>query len=262
MPSNYLALADALEAAITQETPGTRLPSEHALSSAHAVSRVTARSALQELERRHLVRRARGSGTFTALRLPYPIRGGTSPSWSQIVLDAGHVPTYDFLTIQECAADEATTRALSMRPGSPVVHIERVGLVDGQVATRQSMRFDSTVFGAAVPEQVYQLLTEQPSTTSLLADHFGVKLERWATRAELQPISIEAGADLQLTGRPMAWRTETVNRCRRTLRPVEHTTAWLRADNFHVFLHVGPADGPPPFASPVPVNPIEIEMFS
>ena len=59
----YLVLADSLAEQIADMAPGTRLPSENELITEHGVSRITARAALSELEQRHLVRRARGSGT-------------------------------------------------------------------------------------------------------------------------------------------------------------------------------------------------------
>ena len=93
----YVHLADVLGADIDRMAPGARLPSEHDLAAAYDVSRITARGALQELENRHVVRRTQGSGTFVALRLPYPIRPGELPSWSGLVAAAGHDPSYRYL---------------------------------------------------------------------------------------------------------------------------------------------------------------------
>lgn len=250
MPANYLALADSLEAEIVDLGPDVRLPSEHQLCAANQVSRVTARGALQELERRHLVRRTRGSGTFTALRIPYPIRPGTSPSWSRVILDAGHIPSYRFLSVTVAEASLATARALRLTPGDPTVRIERIGSIDGQAATHQLMHFQHECFGAEPTDAIHSLLKAHQSTTALLARRFGIDLERSATRAELEPIDAERAAAIDLIGRPMAWRTETVNRSRRDQRPIEHTQTWLRADCFRVFMELGPTDSPSPFDTP------------
>ncbi len=251
VPASYLALADSIEAEIALVRPGVRLPSEHQLCASHEVSRVTARSALQELERRHLVRRTLGSGTFTALRMPYPIRPGTSPSWSQIVRAAGHEPSYRIIDVDHVRGEPATVRALLLAPATDVVRIVRVGSIDGEPAAHQTMHFplDTITPSAAGPGAVAQLLAEHPSTTALLADHAGIQLERAVARTDLRPIDTGRAAELELTGRPMAWRTETVNRCRHSHRPVEHTEAWLRADCFEVFMEIGPSDGLPPFTS-------------
>ncbi len=247
MPANYLALADSLEAEIVDLGPDVRLPSEHQLCSTNRVSRVTARGALQELERRHLVRRTRGSGTFTALRIPYPIRPGTSPSWSRIVLDAGHTPSYRLIDTTVAEASRSTARALDLDPGDPVLRIERIGSIDGQAATHQLMHFRPDCFGSETVDAIHSLLETHPSTAALLAERFGVELERLATRAELQPIDAKRADAINLVGRPMAWHTETVNRSRRDQRPLEHTKAWLRADSFRVFMELGPTDNSSPF---------------
>ena len=250
MPSHYLALADNLEASIRDLVPGARLPSEHQLCSAHGVSRVTARSALQELERRHLVRRTRGSGTYAALRIPYPIRPGTTPSWSAIVLGAGHTPAYHAVEVSIQPATDQTARALTIRSGTPVVRLERIGTVDGQPAALHVMHFTTAAIATDL-DTTRALLEQYRSTTALLANEFGITIERAATRADLRPIGSQQAEPLDLVGRPMAWRTETVNRSTVDHRPVEHSEAWLRADSFQVYMELF-ADGPSPFASPHP----------
>jgi DNA-binding transcriptional regulator YhcF (GntR family) len=62
----YKALGSLLREQIVagRYPPDSRLPSEHQLSARFSVSRVTARQAIQLLERERLVRRIRGSGTY------------------------------------------------------------------------------------------------------------------------------------------------------------------------------------------------------
>lgn len=247
MAAHYLALADALEVEVRGLQPGARMPSEHQLCSANGVSRVTARSALQELERRHLVRRTRGSGTYAAHRIPYPIRPGTTPSWSAIVTDAGHTPGYEVLDISLQPASEPTAHALRIDPATPVMRIARIGTIDGQPAAYHLMHF-STAAITADPATVRSLLEANQSTTKLLADEFDIAIERSATRADLRPIDIDRAETLDLVGRPMAWRTETINRSSDDHRPVEHSEAWLRADSFQVYMELSSSDGASPFA--------------
>lgn len=247
--SHYIALADRLETDLDDLEPGARLPSEHQLCAANRVSRVTARSALQELERRHLVRRTRGSGTYAALRIPYPIRPGTAPSWSAIVLGAGHTPSYEITDVAAVPASDATARALTLSPGTPVLRIERVGLIDGQPAAHHVMHFVTDAFGSD-PTTARMLLDRHRSTTVLLANESGIEIERASTRCELRPVDSGCAESLDLVGRPMAWRTETVNRSADDGQRIEHTTAWLRADSFRVYMELISEDEPSPFETP------------
>ncbi len=239
----YLAMADELEGALVGLTPGTRLPSEHQLAADHGVSRITARAALQELERRHAVRRTRGSGTFVALRLPYGLRAGSLPSWSRVVRGAGHEAGYQIIEARRTRAPARVARHLLLARGQAVVRLERVGLIDGLPAAHQVMWFPSARF-----PDLADRLNHPVSTAEVLADHYGVATERWWIRADLRPVEADVADHLDLVGRPLAWRTETVNRATGEGQPTEYSNGWLRADCFAVYLEVGPSDGtaPPP----------------
>ena len=167
------------------------------------------------------------------------------------MLAAGHVPTYDIVDVSIQPATESTARALALHPGTPVMRVERIGAIDGRPATYLAMNFTTVAIGTDV-DAIRALLTQDQSTTSLLADEFGITLERAATRADLRPIDRHRAERLDLVGRPMAWRTETVNRCAADRQPVEHTEAWLRADSFQVYMELAAPDGPSPFASHPP----------
>lgn len=67
--SRYVAVATEIERRIAAGTlkTGSRLAGEHALAKTFAVSRVTIRTALRLLERKGLVERRAGAGTFVAV---------------------------------------------------------------------------------------------------------------------------------------------------------------------------------------------------
>lgn len=238
----YLQLAADLADRCEQLPGGSRLPSEHELAAEHGVSRITARAALQELEQRHVVRRRRGSGTFVASRIPYPVRAGMAPSWTAIVNASGHTACHRLESVETVRAPAAVSRALLMPPGRRVVRIERLGLVDGELATHQVSHVPATL----VPNLAERL--GHGSLTSTLTDHYDLVPDRWWSRAEMVTVPDEVARRLDLVGRPMAWHIESVNVCRRSQHPIELTNAWLRADHFQVRLEFGPSDGelPPP----------------
>ncbi len=232
----YLELADELERTLADLTPGTKLPSENELAKAHEVSRITARAALVELESRHLVVRTRGSGTYVALRIPYPIRAGMPASWSATVEAAGHTPEHRYTTIADERASAETARRLLIPRGRMVTRVERLNLVDGKVTGVQV----SYLPAADVPGLADVL--HGSSLTTTLVDHYGYSPERWSSQAELATVPAEVSRHLELTGRPPAWRVTSVNTCSQLRRPIEATQGWLRADAFRVYLVTGPAD--------------------
>lgn len=235
----YHELADELAEEIESLEPGDRLPSENELVSRYGVSRISARAALQELERRMLVRRTRGSGTRVALRLPYPLRSGTTPSWGQLVRAAGHAPTYEVDVIRSERANAAIAKALLIPRGRTVTRMQRRMFVDGEVAACQThwLPIDE------VPD-LAEHHTPAGSLAATLTDHYGIRLDRAWSRAKLAVPTVEIAAELELTGRPPSWRVESVNHCLARQRPVEYAIAWNRADVFDVMLELGPVDGP------------------
>ncbi|MBV8281462.1 MAG: GntR family transcriptional regulator [Candidatus Eremiobacteraeota bacterium] len=89
----YLQVADDLARDIAHAEAGTALPSETELARERGVHRQTARAALEELERRYLVRREQGRRSLVARRLDYRIGPDTPPSWTETIRRAGATPT-------------------------------------------------------------------------------------------------------------------------------------------------------------------------
>src|SRR5579875_4136866 len=104
---SYLLLSDELEAKLLSASPGDPVASETELARQYRVSRLTARAALQELERRHLVRRIQGRGTFVLRRVDYRISTDGPPSFTEIVTAAGGHPTTTVERVRERAATAA-----------------------------------------------------------------------------------------------------------------------------------------------------------
>lgn len=227
----YVELADALERRLVGLQAGDRLPSENDLVRDAAVSRITARAALRELESRQLVRRTRGSGTFVALRLPYPIDGRSRPSFSSIVAAAGHEPEHAIEAVERRRAEADLAKQLGLRTGSAVMRLRRAGLVDGQVVAFQEHWLPSSV----VPDLDRHVTSG--SFTQLLVDRYGIETERWTSRVDLAPPPVDVAERLELVGRPPAWRLESLNGEVGGGRPVEYGRSWMRADAFDVTLH-------------------------
>ncbi|MGH9185364.1 MAG: GntR family transcriptional regulator [Acidimicrobiales bacterium] len=231
----YLSLADELARVAAEARPGERLPSEHDLVAIRAVSRLTARAALQELERRHLVRRVRGSGTFVARRIEYRVSPDMPPSWSETVRRAGGTPETRVLRAGTQRATGQAAAALGLGRGARVTAIRRVGIVDGVVAN---------VAASWVPQELAPVLADHVTAggsiyAALRAQGLAPR-RRWL-RAGLEVVpSVEAGL-LEFEGRPLVWLLEGLNEDAATGRPIELSSSWMRPDVYRVVLELGPA---------------------
>lgn len=229
----YLALAEELQREVLRAPAGARLPSEHELAASRGVSRITTRAALQELERRHLVVRRRGAGTFVALRVDYPISPSIPPSFSETIRRAGHVPGSKVLSVRQVRPPAAVRDQLELPSGESVVRLRRLGYVDGHTSGMH------TSWLAHVDvDLIRDGANDDGSLFALLADA-GYRLARESYTAEQDTIPADIGEALDLEGRPQAWHTFSRNRCRRTHRLVELNESWIRADVIRVRFELG-----------------------
>jgi GntR family transcriptional regulator len=133
--------------------PGCLLPSEAALAQELGVSPGTVRKAMAALERRHLVERRQGRGTFvarhTSERARFHFFRFTDRKGRKVT------PTSIVLTLATAAANEAERRALEL-PVSAVVHrMVRLRLVDGVPAILERIQLPETRFpGFTLPLDV------------------------------------------------------------------------------------------------------------
>ncbi|MBO1081778.1 phosphonate metabolism transcriptional regulator PhnF [Roseomonas haemaphysalidis] len=124
-------IAQALEQGITAGThpPGGRLPSEAELSAQHGVNRHTVRRALEALSQRGLIRIEQGRGSFVAEDVvDYPV--GPRTRFSELIRAQNREPAGRILQIAEVPAEAAVAEALRIRPGKPVLRVDRLGLAD------------------------------------------------------------------------------------------------------------------------------------
>lgn len=115
----------------SRELPqGERLPPERELAKGLSVSRMTVRQALGSLAARGLVERGVGRGTFVARRkLDHDmtrVAGLTERLERQ-----GLEPAAEVRDVSETKASWAVAAGLEVRPGSPVLRVQRLRLASG-----------------------------------------------------------------------------------------------------------------------------------
>ncbi|MGH9000174.1 MAG: GntR family transcriptional regulator [Acidimicrobiia bacterium] len=226
----YRSAADELEARISGWTPGTRVPSEDELARELGISRLTARAVLQELERRWVVRRRQGLGTFAARRIDYVISRQMPPSWSESVRRAGRRPSIATTSLQLAAAPAEIRRALRLSSRRRLLLLTRQRYVDNELVGLADSWLDPLV----VPD-LDRVLAPEASLHAVLDRHYRLAPVRGWFRVGLDPAPVEVAGRLGHTGRPLvvAIRSRT-DAAALAHRPVELTISWLRADVFRV----------------------------
>jgi GntR family transcriptional regulator len=109
---------------------GSQLPPERELGERFGVSRVTVRSALADLERRGLIDRQPGRGTFVAS----PRIGesaGTLSSFTELGARRGLVASARVLDAHVASATVEDSELFSVAPGADIFELTRVRLLDG-----------------------------------------------------------------------------------------------------------------------------------
>jgi GntR family transcriptional regulator len=126
----YEEIASYLRGLIAEREPGDRLPSEAELCQRFGVSRMTARHAVQTLEREHLLHRKRGKGTFVSPR-PVPRLLGSPLSFSESMERRGAHATSAILESRYDTPAADDVRALEITVDDRVGILERIRFADG-----------------------------------------------------------------------------------------------------------------------------------
>jgi GntR family transcriptional regulator len=230
----YLAAAEDLATHIAAMPPGTRLPSEAEIAAEYGINRHTARAALAELERRYLVNRVAGSGSYVVRRLDLRVSPTEPPSWSEAVRRAGGTPRVELESVETVRPNVAVRRALSLRSDQRVHRISRRRLIGDAVVGCA----DSYLIAAVTPG-LPELLMPEASLYATLRDHYGVQLARSGFRAELELASDDVCRRLGAAGRPWVIAAVGLHDDAHTSTAVEAVWGWLRADVFNIVVEFG-----------------------
>ncbi len=115
-----------------QLAPGTRLPAAEELTRSFGISRGTVMKALSQLEAERLVRIVQGVGSFVESTPPNltPFRFLREPSGGQARAGGS---AYKVLAQEVIPASPSVAERLLIESTTPVIHLERVRLVDGSI---------------------------------------------------------------------------------------------------------------------------------
>lgn len=159
-------IEQAIEADIVtgRAASGTRLPTEAELSASFRVNRHTVRRAMEELERRGLVRIEQGRGSFVAEDV-IDYRVGPRTRFSEVIARGNREPSGRVLGVAEIPSPDAASAGLRIRKGRPVWVVERIGLADGRPVSFGRHHFPQARF----PELPAAIAASAGSITRALA---------------------------------------------------------------------------------------------
>ncbi|MGW2478013.1 GntR family transcriptional regulator [Streptomyces sp. NPDC001665] len=222
--SKHEALRTELLALIDEGLePHTPLPSERELMQQYGVSRMTVRRALERLAQENRVYRVQGAGTFVAD--PSTITKSIYlTSFSEDIRSRRMKPASQLLLLERAEADVACARDLFLAPGSPVVHLERLRLADGEPMCLENVW---------LPETLVPGLVEQGDPQSLYS---------WLERAGATPdradqtikATVLGSREAELLSVPAQFPALQVERITRDIRgrAVERAVSLYRADRY------------------------------
>ncbi|MEZ4519552.1 MAG: GntR family transcriptional regulator [Chloroflexota bacterium] len=130
----YAQVRDALRDGIEQGglKPGEQLPGEPELCRMFDVSRTVIRQALRDIELEGIIFRQKGRGTFVA---EPKLREGLFQELTGFYEDMtnkGYAPISQVLTQEVVSASRKVASYLKLRPGTPVIQIDRLRFVDDE----------------------------------------------------------------------------------------------------------------------------------
>jgi GntR family phosphonate transport system transcriptional regulator len=227
-------IVQVLEQAITsgQHEPGSRLPSEAELSARHGVNRHTVRRALDALSLRGLIRIEQGRGSFVAEDVvDYPL--GPRTRFSELIRAQNREPAGRILQVSEQPADAAVAEALRLRPGRPVLVVERLGLADSRPVVLGRHHFVLPRF-AAMPE----LLRQDASISSALAACGVPDYRRISTRLTARLPTAEE-ADVLQQGRTRPVMVAEALNADPDGRPIDFTLSRYAAGRVQIVIEEG-----------------------
>ena len=214
---------------------GSRMPTELELSEQFAVSRITARRALDELADQGLVERRRRIGTTVVFRSPVkPIQGNIEQALDSL-LSFGMSTKVSLLEFDRIKATAPIDEILEVPPQSDVLRVVRVRWLEGQPVGH---------FVTFIPAPLGRKMTKSKlSSTPMLKllEDAGVQIgsARQTVSATLADAALASALQVDV-GSPILRVSRTVLDV--DGRPVQHILAQYRSDRYQIRLDLNSSD--------------------
>lgn len=213
--------------------PGDPIPSERNLVVELGVSRVTVRQAIADLVESGRLERVHGKGTYVSG--PQVNSRLHLTSFSREMRARGLVPETQVLAGEEEPATAEVAERLQIRPGDPVIRVERLRLADGTPMAHEIGYYPSGIFPGLLE-----------SDLNTLYDVFASRYEVIITAGD-QTVRAEAADARQAHVLGTTKRAPLLVQERLTRagdRPIEFSTSWYRADRYRLHMAIRPLETP------------------
>ena len=213
----------------TELHPGDAIPSERALVARLGVSRVTVRQAIADLVDAGALERVHGKGTYvTGPQVDSRLH---LTSFSREMRARGLMPATVVLSASEEEADDDSAYALRIRPGRPVIRVERLRTADGTPMAYEVGLYPASLFPGLLQRELGTLY-------DVFASEYGVVV----TRGE-QTVRAESADAHQARILGVAKRAPLLVQERVTYagdQVIELSRSWYRADRYRIHMAITP----------------------
>lgn len=175
VPKSF-ATKEAILAIVETLSDGAALPPERDLADRLGVSRATVRQAVHDLLIAGRVKRSGRNTVKAGPKLEQPL---SLSSYTEGVRAQGHIPGRIVVGVDTIAADDSLAVDLDLDVGAPVIHLERVLLVDDE-----RVGLESTYLPAARFPTLYTRFDPTTSLYAWLSGECGVVLTSAEERIE------------------------------------------------------------------------------
>lgn len=223
----YLQLVDQLEMEIRNSMlANDKLSSERELTKIYGVSRITVRLALQELEKRGLVYKKHGKGTYVSEITNSAVDLSAAYSFTDQMKKLGKVPQTKILSFRLIEAPESIAQQMQIAPGELIFEIERL-----RIANDTPMMIERSY----VPHTLFDGLTEEMLSVHPLYELFQLQFSQTIRLAEEEfYASIALDNEAELLG--IRSGSPVLHLLRKTFNTknivIEYTFSIARADQF------------------------------
>lgn len=223
----YLQLVDQLEMEIRNSMlANDKLSSERELTKIYGVSRITVRLALQELEKRGLVYKKHGKGTYVSEITDSAVDLSAAYSFTDQMKKLGKVPQTKILSFRLIEAPESIAQQMQIAPGELIFEIERL-----RIANDTPMMIERSY----VPHTLFDGLTEEMLSMHPLYELFQLQFSQTIRLAEEEfYASIALDNEAELLG--IRSGSPVLHLLRKTFNTknivIEYTFSIARADQF------------------------------
>lgn len=210
--------------------PLSQMPSESQMMEGFAVSRITVRQALGDLQKEGLIFKVAGKGSFVAKPKAFQSLSRLQ-GFGEAMGKSGYETFSQVISVKRVAASDIVARRLQLRPGAPVVEIQRLRFLN-----REPISVDQSYFPTEIGEQLGQEDLPTRDIFVILENDYGLQLSH--ADVQIEAISADEGLARQLRIDEAAPLLRIERLTYAGDRPVDFEYLYYRGDAFQYRLRI------------------------